>query len=272
MFPVQPLSIGGIVDAGVSFYGSTFKQTLRISALATLPYALISLGISVSVGALDPNADPEVAVEAATEMMAGMLAFMPLLYITLTFMIATVAHRLVALARDEETSDTKDLLFGLKLMVPLMLMMVLYILAMTLGMILLIIPGIILSVSLSLFMYVPIFEDRSAWSSLVRSHRLVWRGNWWRVAGALMIITILMMVVSGCFSLLLGGLGIAKLGSDYAAVFTLIEGLGTWAMMILVTPLSAAMALVLYNDVFIRREGDDLGSRLSALDDNTLEA
>jgi len=178
----------------------------------------------------------------------------------------------VALARNEPVSDAADLLFGIKLMIPLTLMMIGYILLMMLGMVLLIVPGIILSVSLSLFMYVPIYEDRSVWSSLHRSHNLVWRGNWWRVAGALLIITILAMVVSGCFSILLGGLAVVKQGSDYATVITLIEGVGTWVMMVLITPLSAAMALVLYNDVVLRREGDDLDARLADLDSNTLEA
>jgi len=274
MFPTQPLSIGGVVDSGVSLYGSTFKQTLKISLLATIPYALVSLAMSMAMGDFNiaEDADPEVVTAALEQMMSGMVVYMPLMYFTLCFMFAAIGHRIMSLARNEPVSDAADLMFGLKLMIPLTLMMIAYILLMMLGMVLLIVPGIILSVSMSLFLYAPIFEDRSAWSSLKRSHQLVWRGNWWRVAGTLMIISILAMVVSGCFSILLGGLAVLKLNSDYATAITLFEGVGTWVMMALLTPLSASMALVLYNDVVLRREGDDLDARLADLDSNTLEA
>ncbi len=274
MFPAQPLSIGGVVDAGVSLYGSTFKRTLRISLLASIPYALVSLAMSMAMDDfnLAEDADPAAVTAAAEQMMNGVIIYILPMYFTICFMFAAVGRRLVTLARSEPVSDAADLLFGLKLMIPLTLMMLAYILLMTLGMLLLIVPGIILSVSLSLFMYVPIYEDRSVWSSLLRSHKLIWRGNWWRVAGALLIITILAMVVSGCFSILVGGFAVLKTTTDYTTIITLVEGLGTWVMMTLLTPLSAAMALVLYNDVVLRREGDDLDDRLAELDSNTLEA
>lgn len=274
MFSSQPLSIGGVIDAGVSLYGSIFKQTLKLSALAGIPYALASLAMSMSIGnpeAID-STDQEAALEASMEMLGVMAIYFPLVYLALCFMIAVVARRIVALARSEPISDGADFRFGLKLMIPLTLMMIAYFLLIMLGFGLLVVPGVILSVSLSLFIYVPIFEDRSAWSSLHRSHKLIWRGNWWRCAAALTVMLILAMVVGGCFSILLGGLAVLKLNSDYTTLITLVEGIGTWAMMIVITPLSAAMALVLYNDLVLRREGDDLDSRLAELDDNTLEA
>ena len=273
MFPTQPLSIGGVLDAGVNFFSATFKQTLKLSMIAAVPYALVSMMMSFMGGSLDPNIeDPDEAAAAVMEAFGTLMLFMPLLYLTMNFMAATVGHRLVALARGEETSDVEDCTVGLKLMLPLTVMMILYVVLMMLGMVLLIVPGIIVAVTMSLFVYVPLMEDRSAWTSLWRSHVLVWRGNWWRTLATLTIITVLIMVVAGCVALLLGGFSGLNAESEMATVFTLIEGVGTWLMMALLTPLSSSMFLVLYNDIGLRHDGDDLDSRLAQLDSDTLEA
>ena len=62
-------------------------------------------------------------------------------------------------------------------------MAILYGLAIVVGLILLVIPGIILSISLCLAFYLVALENKGAVDSLKSSHALV-KGYWWRTATA----------------------------------------------------------------------------------------
>jgi hypothetical protein len=259
MFAKEPLSIGGILDAGMRAMFSTFKQTLPTAAIAAIPYALVSVIMSMQSGSLELEEDPERVMAAAR----NTFILLPLVYVGLTYTIACVAHNQTSLFRGQSSSISEDLLVGLKRMVPLALLMVGYVLAISVGVVLLIIPGIILLISMSLFMYVSFMEnERSAWSGLGRSHTLVWRGNWWRTATVITVTSIIGMVLSLIFYVLIGALVFLQNDDYTATVPFILEGILTWALMAVYAPLFSAISLTLYNDLLIRKEGGDLQARM----------
>ena len=65
-------------------------------------------------------------------------------------------------------------------------MMILFTLAVMIGTLLLIIPGLILMVSLLLCFPTALFDRQGPGFRLTESHRLVW-GNWWRTAAILSV-------------------------------------------------------------------------------------
>ena len=72
------------------------------------------------------------------------------------------------------------------LIVPVLASTVLYVSIVALGTMLLIVPGIFLSVSLSLYLFFQIFEGAGITESLKRSRALL-EGNWWHAATVLFI-------------------------------------------------------------------------------------
>ena len=105
---------------------------------------------------------------------------------------------------------------------------------------------------------VPAFmsEDARGTKAMTRSFRLV-KGRWWSVFGIQIVSSLAIGIIASILSVipeivLLGDLG----DSDIASVA--IRGLGTAVASIITTPFVAAVTVVLYFDLRVRKEGFDL--------------
>ena len=264
LFAKEPLAIGGVLDAGIKLIRSTYVGMLPTAALAAIPYALISSMINSAVGVTPGEvADPEQVMAD----MGTMFMLMPLMYVALSFLLAAITHRGVMLANGAAGSLAEDMLEGAKKMIPLTLLMIGFILAVGLGSLLLLIPGLILAVTLCLFFYVPFMEpEQSIWSSLRRSHQLVWGGNWWRTLLIVTVITILGMVLSMLFYLVIGAIAVVEIQDGASTGLTIMEFFAGWLSMLIYMPFFVCMSLALYNDLRLRKEGGDLDARLEELE------
>ncbi len=260
--PNEPLSIGGVVDAGARFFRATFKQTLPIAAVAALPYAVVSAAISIQSGGVES----QVGTDAMSSAIFGVLILVPVMYVAIGFLVGCIGHYQGSLAHGRVATLGESVGVGVRRMVPLTLLMLLFFIAIMIGLVLLIIPGIIVMVSMSLFMYTSFMEEgASVWSGLQRSHSLVWGGNWWRTAAVITIISIIGMVLSVVFYIFIGGLAFASPTSEVGIASAGFEAIITWVMMTLYMPFSLAMFFALYNDLLLRKEGGDIEARLSEL-------
>ncbi len=257
--PGVPLSIGGILDAGISLFRRSFKYVFPVAAIAAIPYALLAMQMNSQLAGVDPEVDPEIALAAAVRA----LAYLPVIYLMLVFIASSVIHRQIALTRGLPTSLMADFGTGLKLLIPLTIVMMLYLLCIVVGSILLLVPGIILSVSMCMFLWVPQIEERSAWSSLWRSHSLVWGGNWWRTAVVVTLVSIIGVVLSVLAYFGLGALVITETSGESSMTRLIIEAFLGWLTMAFILPLFIAVMHVHYNDLLLRKEGGDLDAKLS---------
>lgn len=264
MFPSEPLAIGGVLDRGIGLYRATFTQTIKLAALAAIPYVIATAIMGYAGSSIVPGQELD-AIEGPTTLL---LIALPFVYLGLFFLSGAVGHRLVALARSEPVSTSADMLFGLKVMFPLTVVAVLYVILLSLGLLLLVIPGFIIMVTMSLFLAVPIMEqDRSAWSSLWRSHALVWRGNYWRTATVIAVMSIIGLVVSVGLYLVIGAVSFAQASTEEVNLFYVgADALANLALTALIMPFSLSMMLMLYNDIVLRKEGTDLEEQLAQLD------
>lgn len=85
--------------------------------------------------------------------------------------------------------------------IPLLLLVMLYSLIVLSGTMLMIVPGIILTVSLMFSFLLVLTDNQSVLQTLIASHRLVW-GNWWHTCLVISIPILLDFIFS--FSLLIG--------------------------------------------------------------------
>jgi hypothetical protein len=123
---------------------------------------------------------------------------------------------------------------------PLVAVSILFGLALAIGFILLIIPGLILMVIWSVVAPVTVLERPGVGAAFGRSRELV-RGNGWQVFGVIVIVFLAVAVLS-----LAAGLAAASLGS-------LGRALVQWAVNSALAPITALSASVLYFELLGRR-------------------
>jgi hypothetical protein len=159
---------------------------------------------------------------------------------------------------------------GLIKLFPLLIASILYLLALAVGLVLLVVPGILLGLSLYFYLPLIVVDNMGILAALESSHRLVW-GNWWRTATVVAVPMFIIMAFYGILGLVAGitGVGIAVGGGGEAEVqrsletYTLISELAATLFSAFIGPLFAALLLVQRHDLELRREGSDLEARLA---------
>lgn len=268
MLPSEPQTIGGVLDSGFNIYRKTFKSVAGLAVIFALLAASANIGMMsvvdleglAALSAADPDDIPVMPKISPMFWVFGLLS----LVILFVFLLS-VAHRQWDLVREREPSLTRDIGRGLALVIPTLFASVLYYLAVVIGLLLIIIPGLILLVSFSLYMFVPIVEDRGAWLTIGRSHALVWGGNWFRTAAVLTVLTVIIGALSLGVQLVLGstsGVDALFAPTTPSALATIVGSL----LMYIMYPLATAGMLALYSDLLIRKQARDLDSKLKALE------
>ncbi len=247
----EPQSIGRVLDRGFRLFIKAFAAVLPLSLAAAAVLAVPN----ITHAFMDSTGQAEGALPGATVLILFLVA-LPVYMI----LIAAVVYRLAAIAELHEASAGQALARGVRLVLSLIAAAILYFLAMAGGLILLVIPGIILSLSLSFGFFAVVLDGDSALSGLKRSHRLVW-GNWWRTLAVVSVPVVIVMI-------LYLGLGIAfgaslvisdgKPSSDLMITANLIEA----AIGGITAPLIYSIMIAQYHDLKLRKEGHDLAARL----------
>lgn len=261
----QPQSIGKILDDGFKFYLRNLLKILPLSFLAVItPVVVLVLFIGfdtylgLSSGQLDPATTDFGALMASFGI--GMVIAMILALVFYTAMFYKLAEE----AKDQTIGIGASLGLGAKAALPVLIASILYSIAVTLGFILLIIPGIILMVSLVLYMPAFTMDKAGVIGSLKKSHNLVW-GNWWRTLAILSVPTIILMVILGGIGILSAvviGFSVAQGEGDFTQYQLMLE-VAQYIANMLLAPLFPALMIILYNDLKLRKEGADLDAKIA---------
>jgi len=262
----EPSSIGRVLDSGFKLFTSSFKSVFVLVVLSAIfsvfmQYAMVIMMV------------PEQPFETLEESQAYMMEAMPVIMgvgifiwilsiIVYNAVLARVGH--FAVNSDADLGDA--IIQGAKKTLPVFFAMILYMIAIMLGFVLLVIPGLILMLSLIFFQILIVNEDAGMVESLKMSHKLVW-GNYWRTAAVitipLFIIYALVMVVA-----LIAGVTMA-IESPEAITnpaldmsFGVVDAVGA-ALPALMISLLYSIYMVQVNDLRLRKSGDDMQQRLN---------
>jgi len=248
----EPQSIGRVLDSGFKLFVKSFAGVFPLSLAAAVVLAVPNIA-NVLMNGPETGESP---VPGLTVLVLFLVA-LPIYMI----LIGAVVYRLGAVAGMHEASAGQALARGVQCVLSLIGTAILYLLAMAGGLILLVIPGIILSLSLSFGFFAIVLDKDSALASLKRSHRLVW-GNWWRTLTVVsvpvvivMILYIGLMIVFGVTLVMSDG----KASSDALITVALVEA----AIGGITAPLIYSIMIVQYHDLKLRKEGHDLAARLA---------
>lgn len=251
-----PRGIGQVLD-------SIFQLT-RAAWLRMLPYALIATLLSavpliymVATGALD---DPArlATMGLSREYWLVVAAIVP---VSLCIYGAGVL-RIESIAQGADMGLGASIRASLPKILPLFVASVCFMLAVGVGLVLLIVPGIILLGSTFLFVPAIVLDGKGPVESLTYSHKLVW-GNWWRVAtiGAIAVIIVYVIFMLAAFVI---GLMVGFGAGDPAALF-MVNIVSTVIGGLLLTAFYFALYVEIYREVKMRKTGGDLAARISAV-------
>lgn len=251
--PTAPDSIGRILDAGTRLFMHSFKRVLPLALAGQL--VVLVPGILVM-----PFGEASfAAVIGALLMFVAVIAYI-VLYLALVARIWTIAN-----GKDLDFSEAWRA--GYKVGVPFFLGGILYMLAVSVGFVLLLVPGLYLSLSLGLFAYLVVVEKLGALAAIKRSHELI-RGEWWRTAAVITVPIVLIIAVLLVFQVapaIFFGVDFTTGEMDTGPVLQLGVNVLGGLSNALTQPWFHAIALVLYQDLRLRKEGGDLEQRIAAL-------
>ncbi len=245
---IPPKRLGEILTAAFNIYKANASQLILIVAVVVVPLSLISAVFSGVVFAPDKvkvtNIGGEVVFDYAgrglgVALLAGAIG--ALIAVLISAVLQAAILRAAAQATIGDPVDVEaSYRYGLKRLWSVILVSILVGLVVAVGFILLVIPGIIFLVFLSVSIPVLIVEGRRGTEAMGRSWNLV-KGNFWHAFGVIVVAALIVGIISG----IIGAIG----GDNWAVrwIFTAIA-------QILTVPFASLVSVLLYLDLRARSE------------------
>jgi hypothetical protein len=167
----RPRDLGALVTDGFAVYFRNFGKFFAIAAAVVVPVQLIVGGIGLGQLTGDYDSSPTTG-EQAIPIVANFIVVAPLI-------TAMCIYALLDIADGREPSARTAIQRGLDVFAPLLLVVVLYAIAVTLGLALFILPGVYLFVRFRFVIQTAVIDRARGADALRRSWDLVERA-WWR--------------------------------------------------------------------------------------------
>ena len=251
LLPSQPVSIGKILDTSIKLYTASFTKLLGFFLIMAVFY--VSLGL-FSDQLL--SGQPTNPADVSAFMLAKMPMLMSVIFIasllTFVFYIAMI-YRIDNVANQRDDDFIEALVIGFKKFPAVLVAVILYTIVVMVGFIMLVVPGIILSLSLAFYIYFIVLDSLGGYASLKASHNLI-KGNWWRTMTVFMAPSIIMMAIYFPMIMLADFVG-ANNNTLISVVTNLLSAF--------ITPYFFTLAYVQFHDLKLRTSGSDLQQRLA---------
>jgi uncharacterized membrane protein len=232
--PAGAISIGGVFSRTFAALFSNLVTFLIISFLVLLPLFLFNLASGGGMAA-DPMA-------AGASYFIGMLLNMVLTYAAM----GAVVYGTVAYLRGRPAGLGECFGRGFATIVPVVLVSLLIAIMASIGMVLLIVPGIIVLVITAAAVPAAVVERPGIWGSIKRSAELT-KGNRWRVFALMLIFYVVVMAIGW----VLGIVGLPVFSPD-GSLFAIVL-LYLWSGV--TTAFFAVFGAVIYHDLRVAKEG-----------------
>jgi hypothetical protein len=245
---IPPKTLGEILSSAFNIYKANASQLILVVAVVVVPLSLVSALFSGVVFAPDKvrvtNTGGVVVFDYAgrglgVALLAGAIG--ALIAVLISAVLQAAILRAAAQATIGDPVDVEaSYRYGLKRLWSVILVSILVGLVVAVGFILLVIPGIIFLVFLSVSIPVLIVEGRRGTEAMGRSWNLV-RGNFWHAFGVILVAALIVGIISG----IIGAIG----GDNWAVrwIFTAIA-------QILTVPFASLVSVLLYLDLRARSE------------------
>lgn len=249
LLATQPVSIAKILDNSIKLYTAAFPKLIGFFLILAVFY--ISLGL---LGQAMVSGQSTAPAEAYLLGMMPMLMALIFIFSLLSFVFyLAMIYRVDNVANQREDSFIEAMKVGFKKFPSMFLAIIIYIIVVTVGLLLLVVPGIILMLSMAFYLYFIVIDSLGGYAAIKASHSLVW-GHWWRTMAVFMAPGIVLVVLyAGCL-MLAGFLG-AKDSAFLGGISNLLSAF--------ITPYFYTLGYVQFQDLKLRKLGADLEARLA---------
>ncbi len=267
---LRPLGIGEVLDSALRIYRERFGALAISVAFVVVPLQVVEVLFQISrpaertvfrsQGALLVTSGP------STNTTLALLLVTVLVSLFTTALAQGASMRIIA---DQylgtETSWSASLRAALKQIWSLLWVGLLSGVCWLLGLMACGIPGVYLYVAFSVVIPVLLMEGTKGGKALGRSRRLV-SGRWWPTFAALLVVALLSYVLTLLATLLVGGTAFFSGGGSSSTGVQVMQGALTALITVFTTPMTAAVATVIYFDLRVRKEGFDIALMTQRLD------
>lgn len=257
----EPMSIGQIIDGSFRIYKNNFVRFITIVAIVQVPVSLASITINAVILGMVGSVDISGTHPAfrTTLVVAGVVAAL------LGFILYLLAYNLSNGALMKSISESylgKEVTVGeaYRFVIPklgsIIVAAILVGVCFIVGFILLVVPGVIFSLWFALVTPVIVLENMGSTEAMSRSKALA-KGNLSKIFTVSLIIGLITVIVTIIISATGGILSLLAVGGNPIVMKT-IQELSNLVARLIIAPVGACAAILLYYDLRIRKEGFDL--------------
>ncbi len=256
---LRPLGVGEVLDAAIKLYTRNAVSLWKIVAVLIIPIGIIN---QVVIGASLPSGAYVSAGTLYTPTgTLGTPAGAQITEIVLSVLAALVVEGALAISLvDAYIGQPLDWRESLRAAVgrlgALLWVAILVGVGVTIGFILLFVPGVWLAVAWTVAVPALMFERVSGFKALSRSFELV-RGRWWATFAELLCAVIMLFVVVFVVALIFRGIE-TGLSVNSIGPWLALNWLGSMIADLISFPFIAAVIAVVYIDLRVRKEALDL--------------
>lgn len=262
--PERPQTIGEVLDTTFTLYKAAIGSVWPLCLLLALASVIPAVYLYASVGTVVPNLSDPFAMLAVFDR-PGYLLINLLTVVVSAWCYSALFLKIHAVGVDAQLSLGAALQTALGRLALVVIMFILAVLAIAIGMVLLVVPGLILTISLLVCLPLLLFEHTGPVAALTGSHRLVW-GNWWRTTAIFTVGFLIVMVLYMAVGMLAGLIvPLVGFGADIVLFATVIGVVVGLLSNVILAPFFTALVIAVYWDLRLRKQGGDLAARVGAL-------
>ncbi len=259
---LRPFGIGEVLDAALRIYRKRFGALVIAVAFVVVPLQVVQVLFQISRPAERTifRSQGQLFVRSGPSPNTAFALLLVTVLVSL-FTTALAQGASMRIIADQylgtQTSWSASLRAALKQIWSLLWVGFLASLCWVLGIMACGIPGVYLYVAFSVAIPVLLMEGTKGSKALGRSRRLV-SGRWWPTFAALVVVALLSYVLTLLAALLVGGSTILGGGASTSTGVTVMQGALNALIAVFTTPMTAAVATVIYFDLRVRKEGFDI--------------
>lgn len=258
---LRPLGIGELLDAAIKVYRRRPGPMVIATAVTIFPAIVLQTLIQISGGSPDDitPVDPttglrEVDGAALATFLGATVASSVVLAVASSLAVAATTRLSLSAYLGDEVGWRESLRFAFRRVVPLVGLMGLTLLGQIAGVLACLVGYVWLMGVWAVAVPALLVEEVRPVEALRRSYRLV-RGRFWPVLGTVVLGLLLVSLVQG---VLTAPVLVLQLVEASPLLTGILSGVATFVGVSLATPLTAALAAVIYVDLRVRKEGYDL--------------
>jgi hypothetical protein len=247
----QPLTVGEILSAAFDLYRRQAGALWTIVAVVVIPAQALIVIVErlILSGGRSEAINGTIYTTDSTGLLAIVVIVVTFLSVIVT--IGALSKCLLDAYTGHPTGWRHSLQFAADRVGPLAWLSIISGVLLAIGYVLLIIPGIFLTVSWIAAVPVLMFEGTSPFASLRRSYDLV-QGRWWATFGVLVLVLIALIGITIVLGALLGGVS-----TSHISLILVIGGISRIIAALVTYPIVAAASAVIYIDLRVRKEHVD---------------